>query len=96
MLTAWLPVGAIAVAAGWLVVGVVWVALGLDPVHAGDADSVADGGRVAISGGELSHLVGDVAVLAAVAVAVLSGTVLTVHRRRQFSMRDLHPPLIAP
>jgi putative membrane protein len=32
-LTAWLPIGAIAVAAGWLMVGVVWAALGLDPVH---------------------------------------------------------------
>lgn len=32
-LTAWLPIGAIAVAAGWLMVGVVWATLGLDPVH---------------------------------------------------------------
>ena len=32
-LTAWLPIGALAVAAGWLMVGVVWATLGLDPVH---------------------------------------------------------------
>jgi putative membrane protein len=158
-LTAWLPIGAIAVAAGWLMVGVVWVALGLDPVHpvlvmalatlaaicfsaiahllrtalgtpgsslllvllilqltAGGGTYPApllpgffaaihpflpmtyliDAYRVAISGGELSHLAGDAAVLAAVAVVVLSLTVLTVHRRKEFSMRDLHPPLVAP
>jgi putative membrane protein len=32
-LTGWLPVGAIAVAAGWLMVGVVWLTLGLHPTH---------------------------------------------------------------
>lgn len=158
-LTAWLPIGAIAVVGGWLMVGVVWATLGLDPVHPvlvmglvtlaavcfsaiahllrtalGTSGSsvllvllllqlTAGGGtypppllpgffravnpylpmtylidayRVAISGGELSHLLADAGVLAAVAVAALSLTVLTVHRRKQFSMRDLHPPLVAP
>lgn len=32
-LAGWLPIGAIAVAGGWLMVGVVWLALGLDPVQ---------------------------------------------------------------
>ncbi|WP_375429939.1 YhgE/Pip family protein [uncultured Friedmanniella sp.] len=158
-LTAWLPIGAIAVAAGWLMVGVVWVALGLDPVHPvltmlmvtlaaicfsaiahllrtalGTPGSslllvllilqlTAAGGtyppellpgffamlhpflpmtylidayRVAISGGLLSHVARDAGVLAAVTVVVLSLTVLTVHRRKQFGLKDLHPPLVAP
>ncbi|WP_375424699.1 YhgE/Pip family protein [uncultured Friedmanniella sp.] len=158
-MTAWLPIGAIAVAAGWLMVGVVWAALGLDPVHpvlvmtlaalaavcfsaiahllrtalgtpgsslllvllilqltAGGGTYPApllpgffaalhpflpmsyqiDAYRVAISGGELSHLVRDVGVLAGVAAVALSLTVVTVHRRKQLSMRDLHPPLVAP
>ena len=34
--------------------------------------------------------------LAAVAVAALSLTVLTVARRQQLSVKDLHPPLVAP
>lgn len=55
-----------------------------------------DAYRVAISGGLLGHLARDAGVLAAVTVAVLSLTVLTVHRRKQFSLRDLHPPLVAP
>lgn len=32
-LTGWLPIGAIAVLAGWIMVAVVWLFLGLDPVH---------------------------------------------------------------
>ena len=32
-LAGWLPIGAIAVVGGWLMVGVVWLALGLDPVQ---------------------------------------------------------------
>ena len=55
-----------------------------------------DAYRVAISGGQLSHLARDAGVLAAVAVAVLSLTVLTVRRRQQFRLSDLHPPLVAP
>ena len=158
-LTAWLPVAAIAVVAGWLLVGVVWATLGLDPVHPGlilalvtlaslcfsaiahllrtalgtPGSSVllvlltlqlsAAGGtypppllpgffaaihpylpmtylvdafRVTISGGELSHLGHDVLVLVGVTVAALALIVVTVARRQQFSMRDLHPPLVAP
>ncbi len=158
-LTAWLPIGAIAVAAGWLMVGVVWLALGLDPVHPvlimavvtlaavtfsaiahllrtalGTVGSslllvllilqlTAAGGtypapllpaffaainpylpmtylidafRVTISGGEMVHLGRDVAVLAVVAAAALGLAVATVHRRKQFRMADLHPPLVAP
>jgi putative membrane protein len=55
-----------------------------------------DGYRVAISGGELGHFLRDVLVLVAVALGALALVVLTVHRRKQFSMRDLHPPLVAP
>ena len=32
-LTGWLPIGTIAVLAGWIMVGVVWAFLGLDPIH---------------------------------------------------------------
>lgn len=55
-----------------------------------------DAFRVTISGGELSHLAGDVALLALVSVAALGLGVLTVHRRKRFAMLDLHPPLVAP
>jgi putative membrane protein len=158
-LTAWLPVGAIAVAAGWLMLGVVWAVLGLDPVHPALIVAVVtlaavcfsaiahllrtalgtpgssllllllilqltsaggtypppllpaffqavhpflpmtyliDAFRVTISGGELTHLLRDVAVLLVVAVATLALLVVAVHRRKQFRMADLHPPLVAP
>ena len=158
-LTAWLPIGAIAVAAGWLMVGVVWAALGLDPVHPvlmmvvvtlaavcfsaiahllrtalGTPGSslllvllilqlsaaggtypppllpgffaalhpylpmtyLVDAFRVTISGGQIAHLVRDVVVLLVVAVVALGLGVLTVRRRQQFRMADLHPPLVAP
>ena len=158
-LSGWLPVGAIAVAAGWLMVGVVWLTLGLHPTHpvlvlalvtlgavafsavahllrtalgtvgsslllvglilqlaaAGGTYPAAvlpaffaaihpylpmtylvDAFRVAISGGLAAHVVRDVAVLAAVAAAALGLLVATVARRKAFSMKDLHPPLVAP
>ena len=49
-----------------------------------------------ISGGLAAHLGRDVALLAAMAVAALSLTVLTVARRQQLGVKDLHPPLVAP
>jgi len=158
-LTAWLPVGTLAVLGGWLMLGVVWGTLGLAPVHPvlivglvtlaavcfsaiahllrlalGPAGSslllvllilqlTAAGGtypapllpaffraihpylpmtylidafRVTISGGQPGHLLRDVVVLALVALAALALGVLTVARRKEFSMKDLHPPLVAP
>ena len=158
-LASWAPVGTLAVAAGWLMLGVVWLALGLDPEHPALAFGVvtlgavafssfahllrtalgtvgsslllvtlilqlaAAGGtypaailpryfaaihpflpmsylidafRVVVSGGLTSHLARDVGVLAAMAVVALSLTVLTVARRKQLSVKDLHPPLVAP
>ena len=158
-LAGWAPVGTIAVAAGWLMLGVVWLTLGLDPEHPVLAFGVvtlgavafsafahllrtalgtvgsslllvtlilqlaAAGGtypapilprffegihpvlpmtylidafRVVVSGGLASHLARDVAILAAMALVALSLTVLTVARRKQLSVKDLHPPLVAP
>ena len=158
-LAGWAPVGTIAVAAGWLMLGVVWLTLGLDPKHPLLAFGVvtlgavafsafahllrtalgtvgsslllvtlilqlaAAGGtypapilprffaaihpflpmsylidafRVVVSGGLAAHLARDVAILFAMAVVALSLTVLTVARRKQLSVKDLHPPLVAP
>ena len=158
-LAGWAPVGAVAVAAGWLMLGVVWLTLGLDPVHpvlavgvvtlgavafsafahllrtalgtvgsslllvtlilqlaaAGGTYPAAilpgffaavhpflpmsylvDAFRVVVSGGLGAHLARDVAVLGAMALAALALTVLTVARRQQLSVKDLHPPLVAP
>ncbi len=55
-----------------------------------------DAFRVTISGGLMSHLVRDVIILAMVAAAALGLCVATVSRRKQFSMKDLHPPLVSP
>lgn len=158
-LSGWLPIGAIAVLGGWLMVGVVWLGLGLHPVHPvltlslvtlgavcfstvdhllrtalgtpgsslllvllilqlTSADGtypgpllpkffqtispalpmtyLIDGFRVVVSGGLMAHLLRDVGVLAAVAVIALALCTLVVRRRRQFSFKDLHPPLLAP
>ncbi len=158
-LAGWAPIGTVAVAAGWLMLGVVWLTLGLDPVHPVLALGVvtlgavafsaiahllrtalgtvgsslllvtlilqlaAAGGtypavilprffaaihpylpmsylidafRVVVSGGLAAHLARDVGVLAALAVVALGLTVLTVARRQQLRVKDLHPPLVAP
>ena len=158
-LASWAPVGAVAVAAGWLMLGVAWLALGLDPTHPVLAVSVvtlgavafsafahllrtalgtvgsslllvtlilqlaAAGGtypapilpaffaaihpflpmsylidafRVVVSGGLAAHLAHDVGILAALALGALGLTVLTITRRQQFRVKDLHPPLLAP
>jgi putative membrane protein len=55
-----------------------------------------DAFRVAISGGLMSHLVRDVVILALIAAGALGLCILVVRRRQQFSMKDLHPPLVAP
>lgn len=52
-----------------------------------------DAFRVTISGGEISHLVRDVAVLGGIAVVALGLGVLTVIRKQRLGTRDLHPPL---
>ena len=157
-LTGWLPVGGIAVVGGLLMAGVVWVLLGLNPVHPflflallvlaaccfsaiaqllrtalGEAGSplllvllilqlastggtyptpllpgffaalspfmpmtyLIDGFRVVISGGELTHLARDAAVLLAIVVVTHALSVLVVRRRQGFTVKDLHPPLAA-
>ncbi|MFX4273459.1 YhgE/Pip family protein [Propionibacteriaceae bacterium Y1685] len=55
-----------------------------------------DAFRVVISGGQPGHLLRDVLVLASLLVVTLALIVLVVHRRQQFRMKDLHPPLVAP
>lgn len=157
--TGWLPIGTIAVAAGWLMLGSVWAFLGLSPTHPvltiglvtlgaicfsaiahllrtalGTPGSslllvwlilqltssggtyptpvlpqffqalsplmpmtyLIDAFRITISGGLMSHLIRDVIILAAVAVGAIGLCVLAVSRRKQFSMKDLHPPLVSP
>lgn len=158
-LTAWWPIAALAVAGGLVMVSTVWLALGLDPVHAGAFLAVTvlgalcfstiahflrtalgtpgssillvwlilqlasaggtypapvlppffaalgpampmtyliDAFRVTISGGQWAHLLRDVTVLGIVAMVTLALTTLVVSRRRQFALKDLHPPLVAP
>ncbi len=158
-LAGWAPVGAVAVVAGWLMLGVVWATLGLDPRHPALAVGVvtlgavafsavahllrtalgtvgaslllvtlilqlaAAGGtypspvlpgffaaihpflpmtylidafRVVVSGGLAAHLLRDVTILATLAVGALTLTVVTVARRKQFRLKDLHPPLVSP
>ena len=53
-LAGWAPVGAVAVVAGWLMLGVVWATLGLDPVHPVLAVGVVTLGAVAFSA--VAHL----------------------------------------
>ena len=53
-LAGWAPVGTIAVAAGWLMLGVVWLTLGLDPKHPLLAFGVVTLGAVAFS--SFAHL----------------------------------------
>jgi putative membrane protein len=55
-----------------------------------------DAFRITMSGGEAVHLLRDVAILACVALAALGCCMLAVSRRQQFSMKDLHPPLVSP
>ena len=158
-LTGWLPIGGIAVVGGLLMAAVVWVLLGLDPVHPflfvallvlaacsfsaiahllrtalGEAGSslllvllilqlastggtyptpllpgffaalspfmpmtyLIDGFRIVISGGELTHLARDAAVLLVIVLVTHAASVLVVRRRQGFTMKDLHPPLAAP
>jgi len=158
-ITAWLPIAALAVIGGLIMVGTVWLTLGLDPVNApaflgltvlgalcfsaiahflrtalGTPGSsillvwlilqlastggtypapvlppffatigqfmpmtyLIDAFRVTISGGQTTHLVRDILVLAAISVTTLALTTLVVARRRGFAMKDLHPPLVAP
>ena len=55
-----------------------------------------DAFRVVISGGLAAHLARDAGILAALAAVALGLTVLTVARRQWLSVKDLHPPLVAP
>ncbi len=55
-----------------------------------------DAYRVVISGGELSHLARDATILLIATLMALGLGVLVVRRRQQFSLRDLHPPLVSP
>lgn len=52
-----------------------------------------DAFRIAISGGLMSKFIRDIVLLVALLVSCLALLVLVVHRRRQFRMTDLHPPL---
>lgn len=55
-----------------------------------------DAFRILISGGLTAHLLRDVLVVVGCLVAALTATVAVVSRRKQLSMKDLHPPLISP
>ena len=56
-----------------------------------------DAFRVVVSGGLAAHLARDVGdPRRRWRSAALSLTVLTVARRQQLSVKDLHPPLVAP
>lgn len=158
-ISGWLPIGTIAVLAGWLMLGSVWLFLDLAPARPlatiglvtlgalafsaiahllrtalGTPGSsillvwlilqltasggtyppdilpdffrvistfmpmtyLIDGFRIGISGGLTTHLVRDAVILAACAIAALALCTLAVRRRQQFSMKDLHPPLVSP
>ncbi|MFT3888259.1 MAG: YhgE/Pip domain-containing protein [Arachnia sp.] len=154
-LTAWASLAATSVVASWIMLGIAWLGLGLDPVHPWLAillttlvalafsavahllrtwlglvatagmlilliiQLTAAGGtyppellppffaalghfmpmrysieafRIAISGGTMNRFVLDVALLALLLVSAIGLLVLVVHKRRRFSMKDLHPP----
>ena len=48
--------------------------------------------RIAISGGLMSRFWFDVTLLALLLVSAIALLLIVVHRRRRFSMKDLHPP----
>jgi putative membrane protein len=54
---------------------------------------VIDALRITFTGGPTDHLWRDVAVLAGFLIAAIGLTILVVHRRRRFRLRDLHPIL---
>ena len=55
-----------------------------------------DAFRILISGGLIAHLLRDGLIVAGCLVAALAATVAVVSRRKQLSMKDLHPPLVSP
>ena len=52
-----------------------------------------DAFRICISGGLMSKLARDAALMVALLVSCVGLLVVVVHRRRQFTAKDLHPPL---
>ncbi|AQP48625.1 hypothetical protein BW730_15055 [Tessaracoccus aquimaris] len=52
-----------------------------------------DAFRIAISGGLMSKFVRDLALLATLFFSCMALLVLVVHRKRRFTVKDLHPPL---
>ncbi len=153
--TAWATLAATSVVAGWIMLAVAWIGLGLDPTHpwlvillttlvALAFSAVAHlmrtwlglvatagmlllliiqlttaGGtyppellppvfaslghfmpmrysieafRIAISGGLMSRFWFDVTLLALLLVSAIALLLIVVHRKRRFSMKDLHPP----
>ncbi len=55
---------------------------------------VVDALRITFTGGPTDHLWRDVAVLAGFLIVAVGLTILVVHRRRRFRLRDLHPILV--
>ena len=55
---------------------------------------VVDALRITFTGGPTDHLWRDVAVLAGFLIVAVGLTILVVHRRRRFRIRDLHPILV--
>ena len=52
-----------------------------------------DAFRICISGGLMSKLARDAVLMLILLVSCVGLLVLVVHRRRQFTTKDLHPPL---
>ena len=52
-----------------------------------------DAFRIAISGGLMSKFIRDIALLATLFFSCMALLVLVVHRKRRFTVKDLHPPL---